>query len=211
MTYGHIYKITNVLNGMTYVGQTICGIKKRFREHIHSSLSKNTYLYNAMRKYGKENFTIEEIDIANSLEELNQKEIYWIKKLNTKAPNGYNLADGGDGVKGFHHSEETKNILKMKSTGNSNAIGKHDVSIEGRTNMSLAHRGKESSFKGKRQSLEARNKMSINHSKKVMCVETQIIYPSSLAASKQLKINNHIGRCCNKERQTCGGYHWEWI
>lgn len=211
MNYGCIYKITNKINGKAYVGQTICNIEKRFREHVHASLTKNTYLYNAMRKYGKDNFEIVEIDYAKSLDELNSKEIYWIDKLNTKIPNGYNIADGGNGVKGFHHSKETKQILREKSIGNSNAKGEHDVSTKGRNKMSLAHKGKPSAFKGKKHSLDAREKLSNNHSKKVRCIETQIVYPSSLIASKELNITNHIGRCCNKERSSCGGYHWEWV
>ncbi len=211
MAYGYIYKIVNIINGTTYVGQTVCNIQKRFREHKHASLTQKTYLYNAMRKYGTDNFKIETIDSANNLEELNSKEIYWIKKLNTKSPNGYNILDGGSGTKGFHHSIETKAILKEKSKGNKNAIGKHKITTEGRNRMSLVHKGKESSFKNKTHSIEARKRMSVKHNKKVKCIETQKIYQSSLIASKELNIANHIGRCCNKERQTCGGYHWEWV
>lgn len=211
MAYGYIYKIVNRVNGTAYVGQTITSINERFRQHKHSSLTHNTYLYNAMRKYGIENFTIEQIDTANNVNELNNKEIYWIKKLNTKAPNGYNILDGGNGAKGLHHTQETKDILRLKSTGNSNALGKHNISVEGKRNMLLAHKGKPSSFKNKKHTLEARKNLSINHSKQVMCLETKVIYPSSLIASKKLKITNHIGRCCNGERKTCGGYHWCWV
>lgn len=210
MAFGYIYKIVNKINGTTYVGQTICDINKRFREHKHASLTQNTYLYNAMRKYGVDNFTISTIDVAKSLNDLNKKEIYWIKKLNTKVPNGYNILDGGNGTKGFHHSKETKDLLRIKSSGNSNALGKHNISHEGRKNMILAHKNKTSNFKNKKHTDIAKNKLSISHSKQVMCIETKTIYPSSLIASKELKIANHIGRCCNGERKTCGGYHWEW-
>ena len=210
MAYGYIYKIVNKINGTTYVGQTKYDINKRFREHKHSSMTKKTYLYNAMRKYGIENFSIEEIDNANSLDELNKKEIYWINKLNTKIPNGYNLVDGGDGIIGFHHSIKTKKIIQEKSKNNRNALGKHNISDEGRTNMVLAHKGKESSFKNKHHTIEARKKMSLKHCKMVLCIETNTVYPSSLEASKKLKIPNQIGRCCNGQRKTCGGYHWRW-
>ena len=211
MAYGYIYKIVNQVNGTAYVGQTITSINTRFIQHKHSSTKYNTYLYNAMRKYGIENFTIEQIDTANNIDELNNKEIYWIKKLNTKTPNGYNILDGGNGAKGLHHSKETKLILKQKSTGNTNALGKHNISVEGKRNMLLAHKGKPSSFKNKNHTLQARKKLSISHSKQVMCVETKEIYPSSIIASQKLKITNHIGRCCRGERKTCGGYHWIWV
>lgn len=211
MAYGNIYSIVNKINGKTYVGQTIGTIEHRFSQHKHSSKRENTYLYNAMKKYGIENFTIKLIDTANSLEELNNKEIYWIKKLNTKYPYGYNILDGGKSIKGYHHTEKTKMLLKQKSIGNQNALGKHNISVEGINNMLLAHRGKESGFKNKNHSEKVKNELSISHSKKVQCVETLEIFPSSLIASQKLKITNHIGRCCSGERKTCGGYHWRWV
>ena len=210
MDFGYIYKITNNVNSKVYVGQTICDISKRFREHKHASLTQNTCLYKAMRKYGVDNFKIEQIDTANSLKELNDKEIYWIMTLNTKRPNGYNILDGGDGMKGFRHTEETKLLLKEKGRNNKNALGKHNVSNEGRNNMVLAHKGKTSSFKNKNHIEEAKKQMSLRHNKKVLCMETGITYPSSLIASQILKIPNHIGMCCKGKRKTCGGYHWSW-
>lgn len=210
MAIGYIYKIVNSINDKVYVGQTTTTLNQRFTQHKSASLKYNTCLYNAMRKYGVKNFKIIQIDSADTLEELSEKEIYWIKKLNTKRPNGYNILDGGKTMKGYHHTKETKELLKLKSTGNHNALGKHKVTITGKENMSLAHKGKVSSFKNKNHSLEAKKQLSINHSKKVICVETNVTYPSSLIASQYLKISNHIGRCCNGERKTCGGYHWKW-
>lgn len=98
-----IYKITNEINGKCYVGQTKLTIRERWYGHC----SKNgcTAMHNAIVKYGRENFTIEQIDSATSEDELNQKEAYWIEKLNTLCPNGYNLRTGGDR---FELSEKSK-------------------------------------------------------------------------------------------------------
>ncbi len=92
-----IYKITNKINGKSYIGQTIRSIRERWENHKTTAkyLKRDTYLYKAIRKYGLENFTIEEIDGANSLSELNYKEFIAIHKNNTLAPNGYNLKEGG--------------------------------------------------------------------------------------------------------------------
>lgn len=210
MAFGYIYKIVNRVNGMIYIGQTRNSINTRFIHHKSSAKRQKTYLYNAMNKYGVENFTIEQIDTASSIDELNEKEIYWIKKLNTKKPNGYNMVDGGNSVSGLHHTEKTKQLLRIKSTGNHNALGKHNVSVEGRKNMSLSHKGQPSSFKNRHHTLDARKKLSTSHNKKVLCVETNIIYPSSLIASNILGIANKIGCCCKGQRKTCGGYHWKW-
>lgn len=211
MAFGYIYKIVNRVNGMIYIGQTRNSINTRFIHHKSSAKRQKTYLYNAMNKYGVENFTIEQIDTASSIDELNEKEIYWIKKLNTKKPNGYNMVNGGNSVSGLHHTEETKRLLKIKSTGNKNALGKHNIPEESKQKMINAHKGKSSSFKSKHHTLDARKKISINHSKKVLCVETNKIYPSSLIASKVLNIANKIGCCCNGQRKTCGNYHWKWV
>ena len=52
---------------------------------------------NAIRKYGLENFTIEVIEECETLEQLNEREMFWIAYFNSKAPNGYNLTNGGEG------------------------------------------------------------------------------------------------------------------
>lgn len=92
-----IYKITNKINGKIYVGQTTRKLYKRWNEHVKKKETNQSYsiLKSAIQKYGKENFTKEIIDIASDINELNLKEIKWIKDLNTLAPNGYNLTEGG--------------------------------------------------------------------------------------------------------------------
>lgn len=89
-----IYLITNKINGKQYVGQTSKSIKQRWSVHINAK--NNTFIYRAIKKYGKENFHIDQIDTADSTNELDWKEIYYIKILNTLAPNGYNLTTGGE-------------------------------------------------------------------------------------------------------------------
>ena len=85
-----IYKITNKINNKIYIGQSI-NIQQRFYTHCSDALTKqdNNYFHNAIRKYGKENFYIEIIEECLE-EELNNKEIYWIKYYNATDKNiGY--------------------------------------------------------------------------------------------------------------------------
>lgn len=89
-----IYKITNKLNNKCYIGLTKNALKERWYYHIQKS-SECPYIKNSIQKYGEDNFIIEQIDFANNIEEANEKEYYWIKTLNTLAPNGYNLREGG--------------------------------------------------------------------------------------------------------------------
>lgn len=95
-----IYKITNTVNNKIYVGKTTQTIEQRFKEHKKNvkADTKQSKLYSAMKHYGVNNFIIEELDTATSTEELNEKEKYWIKELNSRDSDiGYNISAGGDG------------------------------------------------------------------------------------------------------------------
>ena len=95
-----IYKITNKINGHIYIGQTN-DFDRRVKNHINTALRKwkgyERPLYQAMIKYGVENFTFEIIDTADSYDELNQKEIYYIDYYQSSVDygKGYNLDLGG--------------------------------------------------------------------------------------------------------------------
>lgn len=96
---GYIYKITNKINGKIYIGKTVKTIEERFKRHAYDSHrnDRNNYFYNAIKKYGIENFIIEEIEnVDNS--KLNEKEKYWIKFYKSNFSRiGYNSTIGGDG------------------------------------------------------------------------------------------------------------------
>ena len=112
-----IYKITNLINGKIYIGQTIGDINKRFKKHLSQINCKNvcSALYSAFSKYGKENFIIESIiDGDYSKEELNELEIFYIKKFNSLSPNGYNLQSGGNS---FTVAESVKKQTSDKLKG----------------------------------------------------------------------------------------------
>lgn len=94
-----VYLITNKVNGMQYVGCTVKKLKYRIQSHLHEATrgrgSKHS-LQQAIRDFGFENMKFKKIDEAISLQQLRQKEMYWIEKLNTLYPNGYNLNKGGN-------------------------------------------------------------------------------------------------------------------
>lgn len=98
-----VYKYTNTQNGKVYVGITSRSLEKRHSEHIKRA-GDGTYFHNAIRYYGAGSFVLEIIDSAKTKIELAEKEIRWIKELNSFAywPNssGYNETTGGEGVSG---------------------------------------------------------------------------------------------------------------
>jgi group I intron endonuclease len=149
-----IYKITNLENGKLYIGQTIKSIEYRWKRHNYA-FSKNyknkTAIHLALKKYGKENFTIEQIDTADSIEELNEKEKYWIATLNTLSPHGYNLTDGGNNKT---VSEETRLKMSLAQKGKK-------TSDETRKKLSESHKGHVMSDETKRKLSEINKQKTI--------------------------------------------------
>lgn len=94
---GYIYIIKNTINDKVYIGQTTNTVEYRFHQHLDNveRSYKQGHLYNAMRKYGKNNFFIEVIEQVHD-KDLNEREKYWIKYYDS-FNNGYNSTIGGDG------------------------------------------------------------------------------------------------------------------
>lgn len=114
-----IYKITNIINGKSYIGQTIRSPKKRWEEHKKNALLINTPFYQSIKKYGSDNFLFEIIDKAFSVEDLNKKEEECIKLFNTMFPSGFNLKEGGSNKKYSSFSKEKMSMARKgkKLTG----------------------------------------------------------------------------------------------
>ena len=93
-----IYKITNKLNGKSYIGQSI-HIEKRWQEHKRNIGSNKNPMYLDFEKYGIDNFSFEILEQCQ-INELDEKEIYYISLYNTFL-NGYNLTTGGNSKKSY--------------------------------------------------------------------------------------------------------------
>lgn len=101
------------MNNKIYIGKTKRTEKARFYQHITSAFNKNSHIYNtplnrAIRKYGEKSFIIEIIDTANSLEELDEKEKFYISSLDCKIHSGcgYNVKEGSE--KSYNISDKTR-------------------------------------------------------------------------------------------------------
>ena len=90
-----IYKITNKINGNSYIGQS-SNIENRIQQHFFYYEHENSVLHSAIKKYGGKNFSWEILEEC-SLDELNEKEKYWIKYYDTHH-NGYNCTSGGQKI-----------------------------------------------------------------------------------------------------------------
>lgn len=104
-----IYKITNLINGKCYIGQSV-HIKRRWTEHCLPSTK--SVISSAIKKYGKENFSFEIIEEC-SIEELSSKEEYYIKYYNSITPNGYNIMESHNGSQSQYVYIKKDSLLKL--------------------------------------------------------------------------------------------------
>lgn len=170
-----------LVTGKWYIGQTMKQLSVRRNHHVRSSERCNYKFYRAIRKYGVENFVIEEIMWveAPNKQSLKRKldflERHFIARYDTKR-RGYNSTEGGDGVLGLHHSESSKK--KMSGTWfkkglipwNKGTVGVVEAwnkqgcfSIGSRLKLSKTNQGKKPWNAGKRLSEEHRRKLSEGH------------------------------------------------
>lgn len=89
-----IYMFTNNKNGMSYIGQST-NIDRRYQEHKTRKKEEQTFFHDAIQKFGFDNFSFQILEEC-SVADLNEREKYYIKKYQTRYPNGYNLTSGGN-------------------------------------------------------------------------------------------------------------------
>lgn len=167
----------NKIDKKQYIGQTIRSINTRWKQHVYDAkaLRNNSYLYQAIRKYGAEKFVIKELATADTIEELNELEIKYIKEYNTLVPKGYNLDSGGrnkklhsitkgriskalmgnQNSKNHKHTEEARQRMSASNSG----VPK---SAKHRQSLSEAHLGQQAWNKGIPFSQDTKNKMSLS-------------------------------------------------
>ena len=235
---GLIYKATNKLNNKSYIGQTIKTLEERQKEHFYMAFNKNkdTYFYKALRKYGKENFEWEILENNILKEQLNEKEKFWINYYDT-FNQGYNLTQGGDSTDNLEKWRKENPELAKESA----KLGYKKMKDILKNNPELEQRRKEKATEGMKRYIEEHKKewkensyntylkhkeqqdnqmkqFHIQQSKKVLCVETGITYPSASEAARQTKISqSNISSCCRGERLSAGKgknkekLHWKYI
>jgi len=105
----YIYSITNLENSKLYVGKTTQpNPYDRWKQHLQNARSKDNLAENnsvhsmpivrAICKYGADNFKFRVLEECSD-DDVNERETFWINKLDTCGKNGYNITLGGDGVK----------------------------------------------------------------------------------------------------------------
>lgn len=109
-----VYLVTNSINNKQYVGVTSQKLEKRIKGHRNDSERKNGVFQLAIRKYGFSVFNFEVLKVTKIKEDVFELEKFYIKKLETKIPHGYNMTDGGEGTFGRKLTKE--HINKIRDT-----------------------------------------------------------------------------------------------
>jgi group I intron endonuclease len=231
-----IYKITNP-NGKVYIGQSV-DIEKRWYHYSKKDSRNQPLLNRSLIKYGIENHNFETIEEC-TLEQLNEREIYWTHQYNALHPQGLVLRAGGrsghlseemkrkigDGNREKIVSNNTKQKLSLSKMGNSNRLNTTHTEIT-KQKMSMSHMGKKDSeetklkkslsAKGRIKTSEWRQNISNSHPTKKPVEQYNIDglklneYISINEASRQTGIRvGDISACCNNKQKTTFGYIWK--
>lgn len=134
----YIYKITNKINNKIYIGFTSKTIQERLQEHINKSQkssAKKQIIHKAIKKYGKENFIIEEVDSSTDYNYcLNVLEPYYIKLYNALDKSiGYNVGTGGEGGDNYTNNPMLEEIRNKISQSLKNFYKEHNGTWYGKT------------------------------------------------------------------------------
>lgn len=240
--FGYVYLTENLINGKCYIGQHKA---KKFDPKYKGS---GHALLAAIEKYGWDNFVCQPIAWANSKEELDELEVFYIAKTNAAySSNWYNLTVGGEcGWEYVNRSGQNLGWSYVNSNGLTNtpesqakrvqtiaerrkeaeARGEkyawYDMSGENNPMYGVHRYGEDAPMWGYHFSEESKQKMSAtlsdgrragvnnNRARKVLCIETNIIYDTIKDACEATGATKKIISAC-KTGKTSGGYHWTYV
>jgi len=120
MSYGIVYKATNIVDGKSYIGRTVRTLRERKNCHLSASKNKDYYkavFYNAIRKHEFENFVWQILECCDDSCSLSMAEEWYIRYFRTKVPYGYNMSFGGGSNKGWKMPEESRLKIKQARFG----------------------------------------------------------------------------------------------
>lgn len=209
-----VYKLTSP-SGKCYIGQSV-DLRRRFTEYRRVEFSTQNHLYNAVKKYGWDNFEVEILWGTNKPKRftnlnmlLDTLEVAWIKKYDC-VDSGYNIQEGG--FKGYTIDAETRKKMSIAATGK-----KH--SFESRRKMSASAKGRIFSEETRQKLSEVRMskdpKDRRKMSKKVNQLDLQgnfiKVWDSvkDAASGVGLKSSSGISDVCRGKQKTSKGFKWE--
>lgn len=186
-----IYEIVNTINNMCYIGQTRRSLQERIKYHKNDKQTRTPF-YDDIRKYGWENFTVNIIEECE-VEELNDREIYWIVEKQTVYPNGYNLKIGGH--QSSHHQLTREKMSKLKTGSKFTESHKKNIRESNLGRKHTEETKRKMSLAAKRR---ARKKVGMFDSSGNLIQK----YDSIEDAARELGCHySNVSKCCNGKRK----------
>ena len=209
---GQIYKITNKINNKIYIGKTVSSINDRFSQHKYDAFHENAKGYNfilhkAMRKYGIENFQVEEVEYIKNDYELEAREKYWIQYFDSILPKGYNMTFGGEGsikidyVKVYNLWDSGKCIAQISKELNC-SINQLKVILSKYENFSANE--------NYQRTINLNKKQVGQYDKNTN--ELVRVFDSIKDAADFVSVDRScISRCCSGKKKSSKGFIWKFI
>jgi hypothetical protein len=208
-TIGIVYKVTNVKTKEVYIGITTKSIEDRKKDHIQKANKGGGYFQEAIGTYSPNSFIWEQIDTANSLDELAEKEKQYIIKYDT-INNGYNSDCGGGFMKTVYQYDVKGNLISTYRSLN-------DIKISNKRRISNAclngniHNGFYWSYAQHTTFIPKKDLRLKKVGQYDLLNNLVKEYKSVAEASNKTGISKTcISRCCRGERENSGGFIWKY-
>lgn len=222
-----VYMHKNNINNKVYIGVT--KMKPNERWSNGKGYCNQPKFYNAIKKYGWENFEHTILFENLTKEEAWEKEIEMIKRFDSSNSNkGYNVSKGGKSNNGVPCSEKTKEKISIANKGKNNGFFGKKHTKEELSKISEASKKMWQKEEHRDKIIKILNKYKKDFKKgnipwnkgmkgfiipsnmrKVICIETGEVFCSIKEAEKSKKTSN-ISACCIGTHKTAGGYHWQY-
>lgn len=204
-----IYKLYNKVNGKVYIGQTLTSLETRMINHIAEckrSRQTKCSIAKAIIEFGVDNFDIQHIYTAKTIQELDKKETEYILKHNSNNPDfGYNQNTGGR--KGYKVNEDVKKKI-------SNKVKEYALSaVQNGTHSSLGRRPTAEKTRKASEKLKSEsNSKNISILKYDLNGNFIARYYSMRSAARELGLNTaaNIISCCKSRIKSAYGFIWKY-
>ena len=197
--YGIIYITTNTANGKRYIGQHKCT-----SDSFDGYLGSGVAFLKALKKYGRNNFVRQTLEVCETFEDMQTAEEKWITYYDARNSDSfYNLANGGMGTKGFVPTEQQRQNMSNARRGK-----KH--SEETKKKIGETHKGKKLSEESKKNISNGRKGVRGKH-RPILCIETGKIYDALIDAAKDIEVSSaSICDVLKGRTKSCHGKHFKY-
>jgi GIY-YIG catalytic domain/NUMOD1 domain len=209
-----VYKAENVENGWVYIGSTTSTLEDRQKDHVQkANLGTGHQFQEAIGTYGPEAFNWEQIDTANTINELAKKEKDYILEYNSKEL-GYNQ-DSGGGFKKLVYQFDLEGILQNTFESLSEAAEAVDVNKRSISAACLGNIKTCKSFYWSYDFLEAYEPIADKRLRKVQQFEPEGHLINTFISISEASISTGVNKSCiakcrRGERKFAGGFLWRY-